>query len=76
MTFTKVASLIADQLGVAVETIKMETDFSIDLQADSLDKVEMVMSAEDEFGIQIEDEAALAFKTVGDVVSYIESKVE
>ena len=57
-----------------MEQSKITNDTSLreDLQADSLDIVEIIMSIEEEFGIQVDDDDALAFKTVGDVVKYIE----
>ena len=72
MVLEKLSKIIADQL--SMEQIKITNDTSLreDLQADSLDIVEIIMSIEEEFGIQVDDDDALAFKTVGDVVKYIE----
>ena len=67
----KVKSIIADQLGVSEDEIKMESSFIEDLGADSLDIVELVMAMEEEFEIEIPDEEAENIKTVGDAIGYI-----
>jgi acyl carrier protein len=67
----KVKSIIADQLGVGEDEIKMESSFIEDLGADSLDIVELVMAMEEEFEIEIPDEEAENIKTVGDAINYI-----
>jgi acyl carrier protein len=67
----KVKSIIADQLGVGEDEIKMEKSFIEDLGADSLDIVELVMTMEEEFEIEIPDEEAENIKTVGDAINYI-----
>ena len=72
MVLEKLSKIIADQLGMEQSKITQSTSLKEDLQADSLDIVEIIMSIEEEFGIQVDDEDALAFKTVGDVVNYIE----
>ncbi len=69
----KVKEIIVEQLGVEVEQIKLESNFIDDLGADSLDTVELIMSFEEEFGIEIPDTDAEKIKTVKDVVDYIES---
>lgn len=74
MVFEKVKSLLAEQLDADAESITMDTDIGNDLGADSLDIVEMIMSLEDEFGIQIPDEQIEEIKTVGDLVNYIQSQ--
>ena len=72
--FEKVKSIIADQLGIDdLDTITMETSLVEDLEADSLDAVEVIMALEDEFGIEIPDEDAENFKTIGDLYKYIET---
>ena len=75
MVLEKLSKIIADQLGMEQSKIAQDTSLKEDLQADSLDIVEIIMSIEEEFGIQVDDDDALAFKTVGDVVSYIESNM-
>lgn len=67
----KVKSIIADQLGVSEDEIKLESSFIEDLGADSLDIVELVMAMEEEFEIEIPDEEAENIKAVGDAVNYI-----
>ena len=67
----KVKSIIADQLGVSEDEIKVESSFIEDLGADSLDIVELVMAMEEEFEIEIPDEEAENIKTVGDAMNYI-----
>ena len=72
--FEKIKSIIADQLGIDdLETITMETSLVEDLEADSLDAVEVIMALEDEFGIEIPDEDAENFNTIGDLYKYIEA---
>lgn len=77
MIFDKVKAIIAEQLGVEdVEKITNETSLMKDLEADSLDAVEIMMALEDEFEIEIPDEDAEKFTNIGDIVKYVESKVE
>ncbi len=71
----KVKNIIVEQLGVDTETVTPEASFIDDLGADSLDIVELVMTMEEEFDLEIPDEDAEKIKTVNDVVSYIKSKV-
>lgn len=70
----KVKDIIAEQLGVKKEEIKLESSFIDDLGADSLDTVEVVMALEEEFGIEIPDEDAEKITTVGDASRYIQQK--
>jgi len=73
MVFEKVVKIIAEQLGVDdLKSIEKETSLMNDLEADSLDAVEIVMGIEDEFGIEIPDEEAEKFKNIGDIVAYVE----
>lgn len=77
MIFEKVKNVVAEQLDVEdVEGITMETSMMKDLEADSLDAVEIIMALEDEFGISISDEEAEGFKNIGDIVKYIEENIE
>jgi acyl carrier protein len=69
----RVKDIVADNLGVDREKITPETSFVNDLGADSLDTVELVMELEEEFDINIPDDAAEKIQTVGQAVSYIES---
>jgi acyl carrier protein len=74
MVFEKVKQIIADQLGIDEIKIKEDTDIKGDLDADSLDVVDIIMSFEDEFEIEFPDEQAENIKTVGDIVKYIEEQ--
>ncbi|HLV60759.1 MAG TPA: acyl carrier protein [Fredinandcohnia sp.] len=67
----KVRSIVAEQLGVGEDEIKLESSFVEDLGADSLDIVELVMAMEEEFEVEIPDEEAENIKTVGDAINYI-----
>lgn len=71
----KVKNIIVEQLGVEAETVTPEASFIDDLGADSLDIVELVMTMEEEFDLEIPDEDAEKIKTVNDVVNYIKAKV-
>ncbi|BBN98630.1 MULTISPECIES: acyl carrier protein [Sporolactobacillus] len=70
---TRVKKIVVDRLGVDEADVKTEASFKEDLDADSLDIVELVMELEDEFNLEISDEDAEKIQTVGDVVSYIEN---
>ena len=72
----KIKTIIADQLGVKFEEVTPEASFVNDLGADSLDTVELIMALEEEFNIEIPDDDAEKIKTVGDIVKYIENKVD
>ena len=72
MSEKKVREILSKQLGVDVNKISMDTNIATDLGADSLDLVEILMSIEDEFNVQVSDEAATSIKTVGDLVKAIE----
>lgn len=72
-TTDKVKEIIANQLSVAAEKIKDDTNIAEELGADSLDLVEILMSLEDEFGVSIPDEAIPQIKTIKDIVDFIES---
>ncbi len=72
MVFDQIRELIAEQLDMDENKITMDSDIVEDLEADSLDVVDLVMSLEDAFGVEVPDEAIEDFKTVGDVVRYIE----
>ena len=74
--FSQVKAIIVDLLGVTEEKIKMEARFREDLEADSLDLVELVMAFEDKFGGEISDEDAQKIKTVGDAVNFLEKKTK
>lgn len=75
MVFERVKKVILEQLGVEDDEVTMEANFIEDLGADSLDAVELVMAAEDEFDIQIPDDEACKIATVGEAVEYIKAKI-
>lgn len=75
--FDKVKEIVIDQLGLEADVVITEqTSLMGDLEADSLDAVEIIMAFEDEFKIEIPDEDAENFKNIGDIYNYIKSKVE
>ena len=76
MIFDKVKSIIVDQLDVDEDKVTLNANIQDDLGADSLDIVDLVMSFEDEFDIEIPDDQVETIKTVGDVVKYIEENTE
>ena len=71
--FERVKVIIVDQLGVDDDKVTMEASFRDDLEADSLDLVELIMAFEDKFGAEISDEDAQSITTVGGAVQYIDS---
>jgi len=76
VTLEKVKKILIDQLDVDEGDISMESSITDDLGADSLDVVDMVMSLEEEFDIEIPDDEIETMKTVGDIVKFIETKSE
>lgn len=72
MVFEKVQKIVADQLNVELDKVQMETNFVEDLNADSLDQVELIMAVEDEFGIEVPDDVVQEIRTVGDIVKVLE----
>lgn len=72
--FDRVKEIIVEQLDVDEEQVTMEASFRDDLEADSLDVVELVMELEDEFELEIADEDAENINTVGDAVNHINEK--
>ena len=73
--YEKLKKIIVEQLGVDEGDVTMEASFVEDLNADSLDLVELIMSLEEEFATEISDEEAEKIKTVGDAVEYIQEHV-
>ncbi|GAB4458752.1 MAG: acyl carrier protein [Anaerolineae bacterium] len=69
--FEKVKAIIIEQLGADEEAIVMEANFREDLEADSLDLVELIMAFEEEFGGEISDDEAQKITTVGEAVNYL-----
>lgn len=76
MVFEKIRDIIVDQLSVDESMVTVDTNITKDLEADSLDAVEIIMAIEDEFDIEIPDEEAEKFKLVGDLVKYVEDATE
>ena len=75
MVFEKVKEILCEQLDVEEDKVTTESSIVDDLGADSLDVVDLVMSLEEEFDIEIPDEDVENIKTVGDMVKYIEGKI-
>ena len=73
MILEKIQQILAQQFEVSAGSISADTNIVDDLGADSLDVVELIMSVEDEFGVQIPDEDAAELATVGKIVEYIEA---
>ena len=75
MIFERICQIIAEQLDIEAENIRMESSIQDDLNADSLDVMEVAMAVGDEYDIEISEEELENIKTVGDVVRYVESAV-
>lgn len=73
MVLEKVKAILAEQFDVEEDKVTADTDLQEDLGADSLDVVDLLMSIEDEFGVEVPDDEIENIKTVGSLVSYIES---
>ena len=73
--FDKVKEIVVEQLGVEEDAVTMSASFVDDLGADSLDVVDMLMSLEDEFDVEIPDEEIERIRTVGELVTYIEENM-
>ena len=73
-TFEKIATLMAEQLGIDKASITPDSEIIKDLGADSLDVVEMLLELEKEYGVEITDEQATDLKTVGDIVNLVDNK--
>jgi acyl carrier protein len=74
--YERVKEIVVDRLGVAADRVTMEARFREELEADSLDLVELIMAFEDEFGGEISDDDAQKIKTVGQAVTYLQSRVD
>jgi acyl carrier protein len=75
MVFDKVKAIIIEQLDVDEDKVTATANIQADLGADSLDVVDLVMSLEEEFDVEIPDETVENIKTVGDLVKYIEDNI-
>lgn len=76
MVFEKVRDIVVEQLDVEADEVTMDSAIIDDLGADSLDVVDLVMSIEEEFDVEIPDEDVENIKTVGDIVKYVESAAD
>ena len=72
----KVTAIIVDKLGISADQVTPEASFTIDLGADSLDTVELIMEFEKQFNITIPDDESAKINTVGDAISYIENNAK
>lgn len=75
MVFDKIKEILAEQLDADADEMTMDTNIARDLGADSLDVVELLMSIEDEFEVEIPDEEIENIKTIGDLTEYIQSNM-
>ena len=75
MVFEKIRAILAEQFSEEEKSIKMTTDLAEDLGADSLDLADVLMAIEDEFEVEVLDEDLENIKTVGDIVEYIEARI-
>ncbi len=73
MTFDTIRDIIVEQLNVEESMVTEDTNLMKDLEADSLDAVEIIMAIEEQFDIEIPDDEAEKFQTVGDLVEYVEA---
>ena len=76
MIFEKITEILAEQLAADQEAMTLDTKIAEELGADSLDLVDLLMSIEDEFGVEIPDEEVENLQTIGDVVEYISKHSE
>lgn len=70
----KIKEIVADQLGIDEDDIKLESNFKEDLEADSLDLFELVMALEEEYGVEIPSEDLEKISTVNDIIEYLKNK--
>ena len=75
MVYERLRAILAEQLGIAIEDITMDTHIINDLGADSLDLVELIMALEDEFNLVVTDEAARELYTVREISEFIEKLI-
>ena len=72
MVLDQIKKILVETMDIEEEKVTLDAKLEDDLNLDSLDSVELIMSAEEEFGIEIPDEDVMNFKTVNDIVNYIE----
>lgn len=75
MTFDTVRTIVVEQLGIDADMVQLDTNLMRDLEADSLDAVEIILGVEESFGIDIPDEEAEKLETVRDLVDYIDTHI-
>ena len=73
MVFEKIRKILCEQLDLEEDDVTLESNIAEDLGGDSMDVVDLIMSIEDEFGIEVPDDQVENIKTVGDIVDYIEN---
>jgi len=73
MIFEKVRDIIAEELGIELDLIKIDSNLTDDLGADSLDAIELIMAVEEKFDVEIADSDASNIKMVSDIVTYLEN---
>jgi hypothetical protein len=76
MVFDKIKNIIMEELRVSEAQVTMDTHLMKDLEADSIEAVEIIMTIEDEFDIEIPEEDADNFESIGDIVRYVEEKIK
>ncbi|MBQ9530594.1 MAG: acyl carrier protein [Eubacterium sp.] len=76
MIFDEVKEILVDQLDINEDDIEMSSSLTDDLGADSLDAIDIVMTVEDQYSIEVPDEIIKSMKTVEDIVSFIESNID
>jgi acyl carrier protein len=76
MIFDEVKEILVDQLDIAQDSIELTSNLVDDLGADSLDAIDIVMTIEDQYSIEVPDEVIESMKTVEDIVSFIEANIE
>lgn len=76
MVLDQIKKILVETMDIEEEKVTLDAKLKDDLNLDSLDSVELIMSAEEEFGIEIPDEDVMNFKTVNDIVNYIEAHKE
>lgn len=75
MVFDKIKEILVEQLEIEADAITLESLLVDDLGADSLDAIDIIMSVEDEFKVEVPDEIIEKIETVGDIVNYIEDRI-